>query len=257
MLHDDDIILTIYCAIADMLKDKDKKHSQGKLYQSEVMLCGVLFVLTGKPFRRFYHWLIKRGVFVVLPERSRLQRLVIHHAPSCNAFLGSETFFTVLDSFGVEIIHPMREGRSRQSRTICGKGKSNHRWIVGRKIAVTLNDQLEIVKCSDATDNVSDQIFDDDHALAASITLTDQGFKKKEGTPETFQICKRGQWNERMVVETLFSLWTRVCNMKRSFHRTVKGFQAKVQYLVALTNIIVGKNESLGFTRLSMVQWDL
>jgi hypothetical protein len=60
-----------------------------------------------------------------------------------------------------------------------------------------------------------------------------------------------------MGIETLFSLWTRICNMKKSFHRTVTGFKAKIWYLAALTNIVIRKNEELGFTRLSMVQWSL
>ena len=57
--------------------------------------------------------------------------------------------------------------------------------------------------------------------------------------------------------QTLFSLWTRVLNMKKSFHRTTEGFKAKLSYLAVLTNIILGKNEELGFAKLSMVQWSL
>jgi hypothetical protein len=49
----------------------------------------------------------------------------------------------------------------------------------------------------------------------------------------------------------------RVLNMKKSFHRTTEGYRAKLSYLAALTNIILGKNEELGFAKLSMVQWSL
>ena len=257
MLPDDDIILTLWYGIEKCLSSKDSKHYQAKLSLSETILCGVLFVLLGRSFRRYYRWLVKRELFLTLPERSRLHRLVNQYSFLCEEFLGSKTFYGILDSFGIEVIHPIREGRSEESKAVSGKGKSNHRWIVGRKVAVTINQNYEIVTMSDDKANVCDNRFDEEHKESAEINLTDQGFRKKEGTPESFKICKKGQWNERMGVETLFSLWTRVLNMKRSFHRTPEGFKAKLAYLAALTNIIVGKNEELGFAKLSMVQWSL
>jgi hypothetical protein len=257
MLLDEDIILHLFCAIGDSLNQKDRKHSQGKLYLSEIVLCGILFVLHGRSFRQFHPWLLKRNIFVNLPERSRLQRLLNHYEYLCEEFLGSNTFYGILDSFGIEVIHPIREGRSEESKAVSKKGKSNHRWIVGRKVAVTINQRFEVVKASDTTDNECDHVFNEEHKNTADINLTDKGFRKKTGIPESFKICNKGEWNERMAVETLFSLWTRVCNMKKSFHKTVQGFKAKIAYLVALTNIIVRKNEELGFARLSMVQWAL
>jgi len=38
---------------------------------------------------------------------------------------------------GIELIHPMREGRSPQQ--IGRKGLSNHRWMVGGKLCLVLN----------------------------------------------------------------------------------------------------------------------
>jgi hypothetical protein len=43
----------------------------------------------------------------------------------------------VIDTSGIELIHPMREGRSPQQ--IGRKGLSNHRWIVGGKLCLLLN----------------------------------------------------------------------------------------------------------------------
>lgn len=258
MLREEDIILFLLSAIVEVLGKKDKKHPLGKLYLSEIIFCGVLFVLKGGSFRRFHPWLLKRNL-LNLPERSRLCRLLIKYRKLCNQFLSSETFFNCLDSFGVEIIHPTREGRSKQSQRVSRKGKSNHRWIVGRKINVAINGELEIVDFQDATDNVCDNTFDvyyeqkDD-----AIYLSDKGYRKQEksgGTPENFKICNSGGWNERMWIERLFSLWTRVCGMKHSFHRSVNGFKAKVAYLVALTNITFRLNETLGFHKCSLVQW--
>jgi hypothetical protein len=236
MLREDDIIWYLLTAIVDTLGKKDKKHPLGKLYLSDIIVCGVLFAL-----RRFHAWLSQLKL-LNLPERSRLCRILIKYKTVCNQFLSTETFFNVIDSFGVEIINPVREGRSEQSKKVSKKGKSNKQWIVGRKINVSISGALEIIDYQDATANVCDNTFDKYYEIKdTSIYLTDNGYRKQEkngGTPDNFKICKKGTWNDdRMWIERLFSLWTRICNMKHSFHRSVKGFQAKVAYLVALTNI--------------------
>jgi len=251
------IILILYCCIADTLTDQDNKHTQGHLYLSEIVLCGVLYALKGTSFRRFYWWLKQQHLFASLPERSRLQRILIDKQAYCKRFLADQTLFTVLDSFGVEVIHPMRENRSKQSQKVSKKGLSNHRWIIGRKIAVTLNQNMQVVCASDDTANVHDSKFNLAHHLLDSITLADQCFKQQNNTPTNFKICKKGTWNDRMLIETLFSLWTRICHMKKSFHRSVKGFQAKIAYLFSLTNIAFSNNPSLGFNTLSLVQWPI
>jgi len=43
----------------------------------------------------------------------------------------------VIDSYGIELLHPIREGRSEKQ--IGKKGISNHRWIVGGKLCYLLN----------------------------------------------------------------------------------------------------------------------
>ena len=261
MLREDDIIWYLLTAIVETLGRKDKKHPLGKLYLSEIIVCGVLFALKGGSFRRFYAWLDQRNI-LNLPERSRLCRLLITYRNVCNQFLSSETFFNVIDSFGVEIIHPVREKRSKQSQQVSQKGKSNKRWIVGRKINISINGTVEITDYQDDTANVCDNTFDEQYETKDdAIYLTDHGYRRQEkngGTSENFKICKKGTWNnERMWIERLFSLWVRICGMKHSFHRSVKGFQAKVAYLVALTNIVFRLNESLGFHKCSLVQWAL
>lgn len=259
MGQDEDIILALYCAIADELGEDDVKHPhpRTKLYRSELILCGVLFALKGGSFRGFDRWLRRRGLFPVLPERSRLTRLLIHHVDECNLFLADPTLFTVLDSLGVEFIHPYREGRSTQTTAIAKKGVSNHRWVVGRKLAVLLNGRLEVVRTHDATGNVHDTRFNDQFRDLDAIVLTDHGFKQRVGTPSNYKVCRRGSWGDRIWIETLFSLWTRICGFKRVFHRTVAGFEARVGYLTTLTNLVVNLNERLGFPRLSLAQWSL
>lgn len=256
MLQTYDIMLAIFLKVADTLKTIDYKHPQGKLWLSEIITIGILWVLSGKPFRRFYRWLKRERYLPNIPERTRLGKLIAKYQKKCDKFLDNPTLFEALDSFGVEIIHPIREGRSKESQRVSKKGKSNHRWIIGRKISISFNGNLRITKYADETVNVSDNVFDDLYADNVSIRLTDNGFRKRNGgTPDNFKICTRGTWGERMAVETLFSLWTRVCNMKKSFHRTIEGFKAKVSYLVALTNTLFDLNQKFHFNEFSMVQW--
>lgn len=254
MLQEDTIILALFLGICEILGEEDYKHTQAKLYLSEIILCGVLFALKGGSFRRFYVWLARRRLFV-LPDRTRLQRLLIVHRKMCSQFLKEGTILNVMDSFGVEVIHPIREGRSTQSQMVSKKGKSNKRWIVGRKINVAINSCLEVINFQDDTANVCDNRFNSKYAGFNGVMLTDQGYRQKGSTPENFKICDRGRWNDRMWIERLFSLWTRICGMKHSFHRTIKGFKAKAAYLVALTNLIMGLNNRLGFNKFSMAQW--
>lgn len=257
MLPTYDIILSIFLTVSDHLQDMDYKHSQGKLYLSELVTIGILWVLKGTSFRRFYQWLKRENYIPNLPERSRLTRLLITHHALCNRFLDTSTLFTVLDSYGIELIHPARARQYSHPHPLAAKGISNYRWIVGRKFAVSLNGNLKITRYDEHPANAHDTSFTDMFSDPSSITLTDQGFKKRIGTPSTFKICKHRSWSERMYIERLFSLWTRICNLKKSFHRTLQGFKAKLAYTVSLTNVIVSLNNQLQFNPASLVQWSL
>jgi hypothetical protein len=254
--EEEDIIIMIYCAISDRLRDKDYRHRQGGLFLSEVMLCGVLWALKGGGFVGFYRWLERRRLFK-LPERSRLQKLLKTHAVNCKDFLAEPTFFNVMDTFGIEIIRPIREGRSAQSKALSAKGKSGHRWIIGRKICLRINDQGEVVAYEDDTANVCDQIFNFMAEDKEHLTLADMGFRCKAGIPENLKISARGQWNERMIIETLFSLWERICNAKRFFVRSLKAFKARISYLVAFTNIAISLNKQSNNNSISFAHFAL
>ena len=119
-----------------------------------------------------------------------------------------------------------------------------------------INEKCEIVTRQRAAQNVCDNTFDEDLEKVNEIVLADGNYPKKDGrTPKNMKICSKGKWNKRMRVETLFSLWTRICNMKQSFHRTVRGFEVKSHYLCALINVLIGLNDICGFKHLSIVQW--
>src|SRR5215831_16432014 len=58
---------------------------------------------------------------------------------------------------GVSLPHPMREGRSPQQ--IGRKGLSNHRWIIGGKLCLVVNQYGLVVAWDCATANVADNTF--------------------------------------------------------------------------------------------------
>jgi hypothetical protein len=95
--------------------------------------------LTGVGNRAFYRWLMRdyHGLFPHIPEGTRLFRLFKTHQAWTAAFLASPTMLGVIDPDGIELIHPIRAGRSPQQ--IGRKGLSNHCWIVGGKLCLVLN----------------------------------------------------------------------------------------------------------------------
>ena len=53
MLQEETIMILLYCAISDVIGDKDFKHAQGNLWLSEIVLIGALAALKGGSFRQF------------------------------------------------------------------------------------------------------------------------------------------------------------------------------------------------------------
>ena len=47
------------------------------------------------------------------------------------------------------------------------------------------------------------------------VLLSDEAFAKVDWHPENLKIYKRGQWNTRMIVETVLSILTLVCHFKQ------------------------------------------
>lgn len=242
----EDFIIELFCWVDDRM-GKLPKRSDAKLYPSELVTIGLLFALKGGYFRAFYRWLKRDydALFAGLPDRTRLQRALRVHQDWCERFLAQPTFFTVIDSYGIELMHPIREGRS--PRQIGRKGKSNWRWIVGMKLCWLLNDAGQVVNWAWDTANVADKVFlplvtayEDE-----TIVLADTGFKDAAGIPANLKLCARGTWNERMLVETALSLVTMVCHLKKVFHRTRHYFQARLAYVVALFNALLGLNRCL------------
>ena len=71
--------------------------------------------------------------------------------------MAAPTVLGVIDTYGIELIHPMREGCSPQQ--IGCKGLSNHRWIVGGQLCLFLNQWGLVVGWDCATASVTDNTF--------------------------------------------------------------------------------------------------
>lgn len=129
----EDFISEVFYRVDETMKEVPK-HPLASLWPSEVVTLGLLFALKGGSNRAFYRWGHRdlRSLFPALPERTRLLRLFATHRPWTDIFLAAPSVLGVVDSYGIALLHPLREGRSPQQ--IGRKGKSNHRWIVGGKL---------------------------------------------------------------------------------------------------------------------------
>ena len=123
-------ISALFCQGDDHMQGLPK-HPQATLWPSAVVTLGMLRALKGGSNRAFCRWLTKdsRPVLPRVPERTRLFRLCMTHQDGTEAFLASPTVLGVIDTYGIELLHPIREGRSL--RPIGHTGLANHRWIVG------------------------------------------------------------------------------------------------------------------------------
>ena len=238
----EDIILHIFYLVATSLPNI-RRHPQAKLYPSELVTIGILFSLKGGYFRAFYRWLQRDyGDWFgngSLPERTRLQRLLKTHQDWCGLLMAQPTFFTVIDSYPIELLFPIREGRSKQQ--LGKKGPDKGRWSIGIKLCWLLNDFGRVVDWTWATMNVSDKHFNPlvVPLSGQTIVLADYGFRDKDGIPENMKICKKGTWNERMRVETALSMVTIVCDLKRIRHRLAEYIQARLAYVSAMFNVLL------------------
>jgi hypothetical protein len=256
-----DFIIALFCRVDDVM-GHEAKHPQANLYPSEIVTLGFLFALKGVGPRPFYRWLVRdyRPLFPKLPHRTRLFRLFAAHRAWAEYFLADATTLGVADSYGIELVHPMREGRS--ARQIGRKGKSNQRWIVGVKLAYLMNQHGLVVGWDCAPANVYDAVF---HALIADfademVVLTDMGFHAKAGDPPNMKACSRNTWNVRMVIETVLAMLTRVCHLKKMSQRTWPYVLARLSFTLALFNVLVqwdGLQVDNGIVRLSIAQFSL
>jgi hypothetical protein len=257
-----DFIIDLFCRIDDQMRIVPK-HPQAQLWPSEVVTVGVLHALKGTSTRAFYRWLLRdyQILFPRLPERTRLFRLFKRHWRWMYLFLASPTVLGVVDSYGIELLHPIREGRSRSP--LGRKGKSTHRWIMGVKLCVLLNQVGLVVGWVWAPANTHDSEF---HPLVQAVNgrmvvLGDTGFHAQAGDPDNFKLCQRGEWNERMRVETVLAMLTSISHLKRVSHRVAAYVRARLAFTGVAFNVLVQWHglvtDEHGFIPLSIAEFSL
>jgi hypothetical protein len=235
----DYIILVLFCTIDEKFAGKVSRKADSLLSVSEIITLGILFALKGYGKRAFHRWISfnHKHNFPLMHDRTRLFRLLKDYSVLCREFLSSESVMGIIDSFGIELIHPFRQGRSKQQ--IGRKGKSNHRWIVGMKFVVLINQHGQIVDWKSDTANVHDKHFRTMIEDKNMIVFSDGGFHGKDGDPENMKVCKRGKWNERYLIESLFSSLTRFMNMKKLSERNKDYFDAHLAFASAAFNLVI------------------
>ena len=240
------------------------KHPQAKLYVSEVITLGLLFALKGGGNRAFYRWLSRDygALFPQLPTRVRLFRRLNTYQDLTDTFKAQPSLLGVIDTYGIERIHPRREGRSEQQ--IGRKGLSNQRWIVGGKLCILLNNIGLVVDWDCDTANVYDgSAFQKivDGVADQMVVFADDGLDQLDWQPENLKVGQRGECNFRMLVETVLSMLTYVCHFKKVRHRVWSYFTMRLGFTMALFNILAQwhglKPDENGSVPLSIAEFSL
>ena len=175
--------------------------------------------------------------------------------------MAAPTVLGVIDTYGIELIHPIREGRSSQQ--IGRKGLSNHRWIVGGKLCLVLNQYGLVVAWECATANVADNTFQwlIRQFEERMIILSDTAFHAAAGDPANLTRCQRGEWQDRLLVETVLSMLTLVSHFKKAMHRVWGYVEARLAFTMAAFNVLVQwhglRPNAYGFVPLSIAEFSL
>lgn len=257
-----DFITELFCQVDDAMRNVPK-HPQARLYPSELVTLGMLFAIKGVGERAFYRWLARdyRGLFPHRPERTRLFRLLKAHRDWADRFLAQPSLLGVADTYGIELLHPRREGRSPQQ--LGNKGLSHWRWIIGAKLGFVLN-HLGLVCAWDCNlASVADKDFR--HLVAPfadqMVVLVDSAFHGHAADPANMKVCKRGTWNTRMLIETVLSMLTTVCHLKQLAHQQADYFRARMAFVLSAFNVLVqwhGLNpDAQGMVHLSIAEFSL
>jgi hypothetical protein len=117
---------------------------------------------------------------------------------------------------------------------------------VGLKLCWRISARGEVVAWEWNTANTADQQFAPVAAPFAerAITLADVGFNAVD-RPPNLKLCARGEWNERMLIETVLSLVHRVCRLKYLWHRACPYLQMHLADVAALFNALLALNQQL------------
>jgi hypothetical protein len=189
-------VITTLCSEVDEQMHAIPKHPEARRWPSEVITLGLWHALIGVGNRAFYRGLTRdyRPLLPRLLERTRLLRLCKTHQAWTQIFLAAPTGLGVMNTDGLELSHPMREGRSPQQ--IGRKGLSHHRWMVRGKLCLLVHQWGAIVAWAWATAHVADTTCQwlMRQGEARRGMVSDTAVHAAEGAPSTRTRCQRGAW---------------------------------------------------------------
>jgi hypothetical protein len=257
-----DLITALFYEVDEQLR-AIPQHPEARLWPSEVVTLGLLHALKGVGNRAFSRWLTRdyRPLLPQLPERTRPLRLCTTPQDWTHVFLAAPTVLGIIDTDGMELIHPMREGRSPTQ--IGRKGLANPRWIVGGKRCLVLKQWGLIVAWECATAHVAENTFQwlMQQCEERMMVLSDTAFHGAEGDPTNLTLCQRGEGEDRILVETVLSMLTVVCHCKKVMHRVWAYFHARLAFTMAAFNGLVQwhglRPNASGFVPLSIAEFGL
>ena len=186
-------------------------------------------------------------------------RLWAAHADWIDVFRAEPTTLGVVDRYAIELIHPVREGRSPKQRG--RKGLSNRRWIGGGKPCLIVNQWGLIVDWDWDTANMHDSVLQPmiRRVEDQMIVWSDQGFHAQAGDPTNLKVCAPKTGGERMGLETVFSMLTRISRFKHHTHRAWAYFNAHLSLVVATFNRLVQwhglQPDENGFVKVSIAEF--
>src|SRR5215472_10627774 len=97
--------------------------------------------------------------------------------------------------------------------------------------------------------------------LARSLPSSDTGCHAAEGDPTHLTLGQCGEWEDRMLVETVFSMLTLVSHFKKVMHRGWAYFHARLAFTMAVFNLLVQwhglQPTASGFVPLSIAELSL
>jgi len=99
------------------------------------------------------------SLFGGLPDRTTLIRNLTKHQDLCDVLLETPSVLNVVDSYPIELLFPVRAGRSKQQ--IGKKGRDKGRWSIGMKLCWVLNTYGQVVGWWYDTMNRFDTTFHD------------------------------------------------------------------------------------------------
>ena len=179
------------------------------------------------------------------PTGRHLQRQLRTQQYHADQLLADPSLLNEVDSFPIELLFPIREGRSK--RQMGKKSRDKGRWSIGIKLCWILNRLGQVAGWHWLTMHRPDQDFLPLVELVNEdgLVLSDLGFRCKDGLPAHLKLGVKGTWNDRMIVETSFSLPTVVCHTKKMFHRTAAHLEARLAYTVAMFNVLIALDRQL------------